>query len=409
LPTATLPGQHTVLTEKVWGWTGFSDPLQKFMVERPENYTLSFQTDGTVNIRADCNYAKGIFSLDSSRIKIEIGPVNAALCPVGSRGEEFLKILGDTAAISFREDNLLLDLMADGGTMVFTPLGSNSLLKGENEVQVDLAATLGNLNYPGLFPDRDIELKDGYVEYQDGSSGKPFVLLITRMIALGDINADGNGDAVAILENYSSGSGIFVFLAPVLNIWTDPLPLDAVMIGDRTPVKYLAIEGNQVVVEMIGPGPGDPACCSSWNVRKVLQLEDNQLVETDSSNTSKTSLYDLSGTTWKLVNFDGDKDPLASGVEITLHFEGDQIRGLAGCNNYNATVSGDEQQPEIFTVSPIATTRKNCDEMLNKQEQDFLSRLARVSTWRYNFGYLGLIYKQDDGQMGELILAPKGL
>ena len=67
-----------------WMWTGFTDPVQQFNVENPENYTLTFQGDGTVAIKADCNDAMGSYTLDGSSIKIEVGPMTMAACPPGS-------------------------------------------------------------------------------------------------------------------------------------------------------------------------------------------------------------------------------------------------------------------------------------------------------------------------------------
>ena len=53
-PTADTP-DPAMLTANTWQWVSFTDPLQQFEVEEPENYLLTFNDDGTVNIKADCS------------------------------------------------------------------------------------------------------------------------------------------------------------------------------------------------------------------------------------------------------------------------------------------------------------------------------------------------------------------
>jgi hypothetical protein len=136
---------------------------------------------------------------------------------------------------------------------------SEQMAKKPAEMQAALADMLGNLSYSGLIPDQQITLAGGVAYYEDENSGRPFVSLIDSLIATGDLNSDGTEDAAAFFVDNTTGSADFVYLATVLSIQTAPAPLQAIMIGDRTPVKSLAIEDEQVVVEFIGPGPDDAA------------------------------------------------------------------------------------------------------------------------------------------------------
>ena len=230
--------------------------------------------------------------------------------------------------------------------------------------------------------------------------------LIDHLIATGDLNGDGTEDAVALLVDYTTGSGDFVYLAPVLNARNEPTPLNVLMIGDRRPVKSLIINDAQVIVELLAPGPVDPACCPTWNMRKVFSLEDGRLVEQSSEELSKVSLDDLSGTSWRLLDLNSDQEPVLPETEITLRFDDRQISGSAGCNDYNTTVSGDDL-PQTFVVSQIATTAKSCSEPVSNQETNYLSRLAKVVAWRYDFGKLALTFKLGEGVFGELLFAPE--
>jgi heat shock protein HslJ len=109
------------LTANPWMWIGFTDPNQQYSVENPESYTLTFQDDGTVNIKADCNNAIGSYTVDGSSIQIQVGPMTMAACPPESRSDDFVKYLGSAAIYFFKDGDLYLDLMADGGTMQFSP------------------------------------------------------------------------------------------------------------------------------------------------------------------------------------------------------------------------------------------------------------------------------------------------
>ena len=110
-----------MLTEGAWMWTEYTNPSQQFNVDQPENYTLHFLEDGTVQIKADCNNGSGKYTVDGSSIQIEVGAMTLAACPPESRSDDFIKYLGSAAIYFFQDGNLYIDLMADGGTMAFTP------------------------------------------------------------------------------------------------------------------------------------------------------------------------------------------------------------------------------------------------------------------------------------------------
>ncbi len=105
-----------------WQWASFASPLGQYDVENPGNYQLTFHDNGTVDIKADCNTAAGTYTLDGIKISITVGPTTLAACPPGSRSEEFLKYLGSAAIYFYQPGELFFDLMADGGTMRFTPV-----------------------------------------------------------------------------------------------------------------------------------------------------------------------------------------------------------------------------------------------------------------------------------------------
>jgi amidase len=102
-----------------WQWRSYSGPTEEFAVENPAGYQLTFNSDATLAITADCNQAAGSYQGEGGKLTIELGPVTAAACPEGSRSEQFLALLGGAALYRFDGNDLIIELMADGGTLTF--------------------------------------------------------------------------------------------------------------------------------------------------------------------------------------------------------------------------------------------------------------------------------------------------
>ena len=265
-----------------------------------------------------------------------------------------------------------------------------------------LTDILGTLSYSGVFPDHPITLVDGYYYYSEGGSGKPYVRLIDNLIVTGDINHDGVEDAVFLLEDNSEGSSRYSLLAAVLNVRTDPKQVEVIQVEDRIAVKSLSFDGSQVIAEYIGHGSGDVDCCPTWNVRKVFEFQDGRLIETNREELGKVSVEDLNGTNWRLIDLNGNQEPVLPDTEITLNIDQGQISGFAGCNNYNSSVTGDQEFLNKITVGPISATQKMCTDPTSNQESAYLARLGNVEKWAYDYGHLVLFYPQEDNTFGEL-------
>jgi len=109
------------LTGQTWQWSSFTSPVDKIEIESPENYTVTFNADGNLNIKADCNRANADYKDEAGALQIKVGPSTLSLCPDESRSENFIQYLGYAARYFFQEGRLYIDLFADGGTMEFVP------------------------------------------------------------------------------------------------------------------------------------------------------------------------------------------------------------------------------------------------------------------------------------------------
>lgn len=108
------------LTENSWYWISFTSPTEQYQIEQPQNYVLTFNQDGSINIKADCNNANADYMVEDQSLTITVGPMTKAMCPPDSRSDQFVKLLNFASIYFFEEGNLIIDLMADGGTMVFS-------------------------------------------------------------------------------------------------------------------------------------------------------------------------------------------------------------------------------------------------------------------------------------------------
>jgi heat shock protein HslJ len=110
------------LTGKTWQWTGSTTtvPASQSVVPDPENYTITFNTDGTFAAKVDCNQVAGDYTTSGSDLTISPGPSTLAACPEGSLDALYLDGLDRAASYSISGTDLTITL-DDEGTMQFVP------------------------------------------------------------------------------------------------------------------------------------------------------------------------------------------------------------------------------------------------------------------------------------------------
>jgi heat shock protein HslJ len=124
VPPPGNTGIPNELTGTTWTWIGFTSPSEQVAVDSPASYAVTFQQDGTVNITADCNQGQGSYQVNGQSLQIQVGSITKAACPPGSFSDKFIQYLGSAALYSLKEGSLYVDLIADGGTLVFAPSGA---------------------------------------------------------------------------------------------------------------------------------------------------------------------------------------------------------------------------------------------------------------------------------------------
>lgn len=142
----------------------------------------------------------------------------------------------------------------------------------EKQTWCDALRTLQGLEYSVPYYGA-VSLTDGFYE---NTEQRWQVSLINRagLIDFGDLDGDGaEDDAISLLLVNSGGSGQFVYLAPVLDVETDPQPLSTVFLGDRVRVNAVGIDDGQVTLNMVTQDADDPLCCPTLEVTQVYQVQ----------------------------------------------------------------------------------------------------------------------------------------
>lgn len=102
-PTAVQPTIPPVESNPIqginWQWVSVTDKTsgQTTTVPAPAQYTISFNTNGTVNGLADCNTFTGTYSLTSG-LSIKITTMTKSACEEGSLDEQYIQLLSSVAA-----------------------------------------------------------------------------------------------------------------------------------------------------------------------------------------------------------------------------------------------------------------------------------------------------------------------
>lgn len=104
----------------VWQWEKFEGGDGSVVVpDEPSRYTITFLPDAKLAVQADCNRARGTWSVSSSQVELSLGGMTRAMCPEGSLSNDFMQDLGYVRSHVFRDGKLYLSLMADAGIMTF--------------------------------------------------------------------------------------------------------------------------------------------------------------------------------------------------------------------------------------------------------------------------------------------------
>ena len=130
---------------------------------------------------------------------------------------------------------------------------------------------------------RVVQLSDG--RFQEGTPGSEEFLLVsvTDLFARGDLNGDGEDEAVTIVTETYGGSGSFVFLTVYQYLNDEPVFLTSIFIDDQPLFNELAIEDGEIFLDVAVHDSDDPTCCPSLETKRHYFLNGVNLILTDYS------------------------------------------------------------------------------------------------------------------------------
>lgn len=146
--------QTGTLEGTTWYWSSYAPASGLVKIDEPSKYEISFQKDGNLSIKADCNRVAGGYTVSDKTLTITVGPATMALCPSSSRSEEFVRLLseakrfvvsGQLLIVSLKDDASMgfkfPDLVDRCGKKILTPIQAANTLSPEISQKLDEALT----------------------------------------------------------------------------------------------------------------------------------------------------------------------------------------------------------------------------------------------------------------------------
>lgn len=258
---------------------------------------------------------------------------------------------------------------------------------------------LANATYPTQnHPSGSVTLENGrFSEPIAPGSATEIKVQVTRHLAYGELN--GQPAAAIVLVSDPGGSGTFYDLYMMVSQNDQPVSLASTMLGDRVQINSIAVEDNQIVVDMVQAGPDDPLCCPSQQVIKTFELQGDQLVEISSQIVeSAGSDPQLIGTVWlwqqTLMNNDDQFIPDNPG-NYTLQFLADGALSIrADCNQVGGAYTLTNSQ---LTIELGPSTLVACPE--GSQGDQFVKNLSEANSYLFDGDDLIISLMFDSGSM----------
>jgi len=239
-----------MLTGVTWQWNSTTTAIETITVEDPSRYTIVFFDDGTAGIKADCNVGNAEYTAgEDGSISLTLGAMTRAFCPE-SQDQVFLAGLQAAAVYSFADNgDLLLDMIADSGTMRFagipdeTAEGAQGPSKGDLGIKPPIAK--GNELTGTPWQLTRVVKSDGEIVIPD-----PSRYTIT-------FNADGTANFQADCNSgsmgYTTGDGgtITTTPGPITMAYCGPASFDQFFLGGLTNASSYAFQDGNLAITML--------------------------------------------------------------------------------------------------------------------------------------------------------------
>jgi heat shock protein HslJ len=437
-PSGIQPVEIDEITNITWLWAELTenDPAAQSIVPDPENYTLTFWSDDTFSIKADCNLGNGTYTVEDS--KIEFGPMMStmAMCPPESLHDQYLALLDQVQTFGVSNDRLVLTLKEDAGEMRFSnsgPTEKPEALPEEPEAPTPEEKTLfvgpEKVDCVGVGPMECFQVKedpDGewqlFYDQIEGFEWEPGYTYELR-VAVHQVEnppADASSLRYELIEvvdkvetpvEPEQTKAYIRIEKPLANAELDASKsiivsgMGAGLFEGNVVVQIQDAEGNELALQPTilqspdagigGEGPWETEINLSIEAPTVAKIMAFCPSPKDgegwiASDEILVSLHaeialdaNLENTSWILRSFaqQEDIDSLTAVYQVTALFDPEDgtISGTAGCNNYFSSYVLDGDQLTIKT--PVGATRMMCPEPQMVLENAYLAALEEVASF----------------------------
>jgi len=359
-----------------WEWVSLVDPAGQTTATDPTRYTITFNGDGTANLKADCNNATATYVTDGVNLNIEPGATSLALCPSDTQDQLFLNSLSAADSYVVQDGELFITMVGESGTIIFRPAGSGGAAEGEStEGEAPEAA-------PAL-TGTTWEWTQTVTMVGTTNAADPTRYTVT-------FNEDGTAniqaDCNTVLGNYTSdATGAFTLtLGPsTLMACPEDSQVNEFLAGLAVLGAY-QFDGDNLILRNIAADGG----AMTFRPAGAAQAP---------SGTSPIVPTELVGVTWEWFNTTtgaAEDIIVADPTRYQITFNDDGTAGMvADCNVGNATyTAGDDG---TLTITLGVSTLAFCD---NSQDTQFRAGLEAAASYAIVDGVLN-ITQTDGGTM----------
>jgi len=269
-------------------------------------------------------------------------------------------------------------------------------------------AELKNMRYAGLgeLP-APVPLQDGQWRAppaEPTSASRDQVTLDDALRVVGDLDADGQDEVVALLTHSPGGTAAWSYLAVVKRVDGSLRNVSTVAIGDRVQIRDARIENGKLITRIVRAGPNDAACCPGEIAQQTWALDHGRLSPQGAATTERLTLDTLAGSTWTLRAWNIDEPAPAQPV-VTLSYAAGRFSGHSGCNRYTTGVTPGNLPGEL-RVGLVAGTRMACPEQESTIEARFLERLQAAQRFGFRSGRLAITSSGSNGPGATMLFEP---
>lgn len=238
-------GEEPALTGTTWEWFAVAGPVTSTTVADPSRYTLTFNEDASLAVKADCNIVLASYVTgEDGSITITLGPSTLAACPPDSQDVEFLGYLANARFYFIEMGNLSIEVAEDGTTLQFQAVGAGAPPEEEAEGAMPPVVVATDLVGP-LWQ---------WTDLVQPSSGTAIPNPASYTIRF---NADGTANLQADCNTggatYTTGADGSLTITPgaFTLAYCGENSLDQVFIGGLTNAKSYRIEEGKLNIDML--------------------------------------------------------------------------------------------------------------------------------------------------------------